>query len=265
MASPCVDARTRNDRPTVSVNVARTSSGSGIAASRAGGESLLSWRHSGFSVHAGVRVEEKAAAARLGRYMARCPIVLDRLEWDGAREEVVVHPRPSRRGGPFGESERLDVLSFLARVLDPVPEPGQQQVRDWGWDSNAARGKRRKAELGVEGPLAASVSADGDRSSRRRRVSWARLIQRVSVRRQGETGLACAARATASQWLAVRPQIDPLLCRYCGGEMRLVAFVVEVSSLRRLLDGLGPGPQEAEPLSRAPPVEGQLVYEAVEG
>ena len=28
-------------------------------------ESLLSWRHSGFSVHAGVRVEEKAAAARL--------------------------------------------------------------------------------------------------------------------------------------------------------------------------------------------------------
>ena len=180
-------------------------------------------------------------------------------------QEVVVHPRPSRRGGPLWESERLDVLDFLARVLDPVPEPGQQQVRDWGWDSNAARGKRRKAELGVEGPLAASVSADGDRSSRRRRVSWARLIQRVSVRRQGETGLACAARARASQWLAVRPQIDPLLCRYCGGEMRLVAFVVEVSSLRRLLDGLGPGPQEAEPLSRAPPVEGQLVYEAVEG
>ena len=49
-------------------------------------ESLLSWRHSGFSVHAGVRVEKKAAAARLGRYMARCPIVLDRLEWDGDRE-----------------------------------------------------------------------------------------------------------------------------------------------------------------------------------
>ena len=96
-------------------------------------ESLLSWRHSGFSVHAGVRVEEKAAAARLGRYMARCPIVLDRVEWDADREEVVVHPRPSRRGGPFGESERLDVLEFLARVLDHVPEPRQQQVRYWGW------------------------------------------------------------------------------------------------------------------------------------
>ena len=95
----------------------------------------MSWRHSGFSVHAGVRVEEKAAAARLGRYMARCPIVLDRLEWDADREEVVVHPRPSRRGGPFGEPERLDVLEFLARVLDHVPEPRRQQVRYWGWYS----------------------------------------------------------------------------------------------------------------------------------
>ena len=47
--------------------------------------------------------------------------------------------------------------------------------------------------------------------------------------------------------------------------MRIVALVVEVSSLRRLLDGLGVGLQEAEPLSRAPPGEGELVYEAVVG
>ncbi len=143
-------------------------------------ESLLSWRHSGFSVHAGVRVEEKAAAARLGRYMARCPIVLDRLEWDVQREEVVVHARPSRRGGPLGESERLDVLSFLARVLDHVPEPRQQQVRYWGWYSNAARGKRRKAESGSESesrPVSADVEPSG--ASRYRRLSWARLIRKV--------------------------------------------------------------------------------------
>ncbi len=44
-----------------------------------------------------------------------------------------------------------------------------------------------------------------------------------------------------------------------------MAFVVEVSSLRRLLEGVGLGPQEAEPLPRAPPGEGELVYEAVEG
>ena len=204
-------------------------------------ESLLSWRHSGFSVHAGVRVEEKAAAARLGRYMARCPIVLDRLEWDADREEVIIHPRPSRRGGPLWESEGLDVLDFLARVLDHVPEPRQQQVRYWGWYSNAARGKRRKTALGAEGPQNAAASAEGDPSSRRRRnLSWARLIKKVY-------------------------ETDPLLCRYCGAQMRIVAFVVEVSSLRRLVKGLEVGLQEAEPLSRAPPGKGELVYEAVEG
>ncbi len=106
------------------------------------------------------------------------------LEWDADRVEVVIQPRPSRRGGPFGESERLDVLSFLARVLDPVPEPRQQQVRYWGWYSNAARGQRRKAELGAEGRQDAAASADSDRPLRpRRNLSWARLIKRVYVRR----------------------------------------------------------------------------------
>jgi hypothetical protein len=59
--------------------------------------------------------------------------------------------------------------------------------------------------------------------------------------------------------------VDPLLCRYSGGEMRIVAFVVEVSSLRRLVEGVGLSAQEAEPFSRAPPGEGELVYEVVEG
>ncbi len=142
-----------------------------------------------------------------------------------------------RLGNPSG----LDVLEFLARVLDPVPEPRQQQVRYWGWYSNAARGKRRRAALGPEGSQTVAASADRDPPSRRRRhLSWARLIKKVY-------------------------ESDPLLCPYCGAEMRIVAFVVEASSLRRLLLGVGLGPQEAEPLPRAPPGEGELVYEAVEG
>ena len=74
--------------------------------------------------------------------------------------------------------------------------------------------------------------------------------------RRGGDGEPTARRATS---------VDPLLCRYCGAEMRIVAFVVEASSLRRLLGGLGLGPQEAEPLSRAPPGSRELVNEAVEG
>ena len=139
---------------------------------------LLSWRHSGFSVHAGVRVEERREAARLGRYMARCPIVLDRLEWDASSQEVVIHPRPSRRRGPYAECERLDVLAFLARVLDHVPEPRQQQVRYGGWYSNAARGKRRKALVESEVTVVTG-GAELTSASRHRRLTWARLIKKV--------------------------------------------------------------------------------------
>jgi len=78
--------------------------------------------------------------------MARCPIVLDRLEWDAAREEVVIHPRASRRGGRFGESERLDVLDFLARVLDHVPEPRAGSVPELVLE----RGSGEAEKTGVE-------------------------------------------------------------------------------------------------------------------
>jgi len=53
--------------------------------------------------------------------------------------------RPSRRAGPDGGHARWDVLEFLARVVDHIPEPSQQTVRYWGYYANAARGKRRKA------------------------------------------------------------------------------------------------------------------------
>jgi hypothetical protein len=74
-------------------------------------QSLLAWRHSGFSVDASVRVEERSEAARLGRTMIRCPLVLERLSWDQPTGEVVYHARPGRRDGcrrrrgPLGRAE----------------------------------------------------------------------------------------------------------------------------------------------------------------
>ena len=45
-------------------------------------DNLLFWRHSGFSAYGETRVESREDAARLGRYCIRCPLVLDRLEFD---------------------------------------------------------------------------------------------------------------------------------------------------------------------------------------
>ena len=58
---------------------------------------LLTWRHGGFSVHAGAPVEERSDAVRLGRYGIRCPLVLERLEWDEAGAEIDEHAARGRR------------------------------------------------------------------------------------------------------------------------------------------------------------------------
>jgi len=57
-------------------------------------DNLLSWRHSGFSVHADVKVADRQAAARLSRYMIRCPVVLERMSLDEATGEVLYRTRP---------------------------------------------------------------------------------------------------------------------------------------------------------------------------
>ena len=108
---------------------------------------MLSWNHSGFSADASVRVETIADAVRLGRYMIRSPLVLERLNWDDERGEVTYQARPKRSKGPSGGIARWDVLEFIARVTDHIPETGQPLIRNWGYYSNASRAKRRAFQI----------------------------------------------------------------------------------------------------------------------
>ena len=82
---------------------------------------MLSWKHSGFSADASVRVETVADAVRLGRYMIRSPLVLERLNWDDERGEVTYQARPKRSQGPSAGIARWDVLEFIARITDHIP------------------------------------------------------------------------------------------------------------------------------------------------
>ena len=179
-----------------------------------------------------MRVEERQEAARLGRYMIRCPLVLERLAWDEGAGEVVYSARPSHLEGASDSVARWDVLEFLARVLDHLPEPSQQLVRYWGWTSNAARGRRRRRQ-GESDATPRKHTEPGDQA-KSRRLSWSQLIRKVY-------------------------EIDPLLCTLCGTEMRIVAFIIERSSLRRILQHLGCDRQQPDPLAHSPPAEAELI------
>ena len=140
---------------------------------------LLAWRHSGFSIHGAVRVKDRQGAARLGRYMIRCPLALKRLSWDEDTAQVAYKARPTRRSGPLPSTTNWDVLEFIARVVDHIPEPSQQMTRYWGFYANAARGKRRKVEEEEPTSTRPRPEDTDDDFTRQARLSWAKLIRRV--------------------------------------------------------------------------------------
>jgi hypothetical protein len=73
---------------------------------------LLSWRHSGFSVHNSVTVAagDTAAIERLGRYLLRSPVAVERMQLDAASGDVLYQPRhmpPARPPRRHGLTHRL--------------------------------------------------------------------------------------------------------------------------------------------------------------
>jgi hypothetical protein len=147
---------------------------------------------------------------RLARYNMRPPISLERMQW-GGDGEVLYRRKGGHDGGarqPGDAAETFDPAEFLARVIMHIPEPRRHLVRYYGAYSNVARGKRRRQEGTGAGPRGGeqgrSAQSDRDHSpdAHALRRSWAQLIKRVY-------------------------EVDPLLCPSCGGEMRIIAFIID--------------------------------------
>jgi len=98
-------------------------------------ERLLSWRHTGFNVHSRVRAKTKTEAERVGKYMIRPLLSLERLSLDEKEGKVCY-----RYGKEPGEVERMDYLEFIARTTSHIPDKGQVTVRYCGLYANAHRG-----------------------------------------------------------------------------------------------------------------------------
>jgi len=103
---------------------------------------ILSWRHTGFNVHSLVRAGTKGEAERVGKYMIRPLLALERLSFLEPSGKVGY-----RHGENGAEQETMDYLEFIARVTSHIPDKGQVMVRYYGPYANAHRGKVKKANL----------------------------------------------------------------------------------------------------------------------
>lgn len=171
---------------------------------------LLSWRHSGFSVHHAIRVEpdDRAGVERLCRYLVHPPIAVGRLTYDGVRAGY-----RGRRVHPMNgaQSVTLDPLEMLARLCQHIPPPGFHLTRLYGAYANRTRGAwARRGTAAVERPSSGDGAAEIPTPLQRaRRREWAKLIAKVF-------------------------EVDPLRC-HCGETMRVVAFILDRTAIRKIL------------------------------
>jgi hypothetical protein len=161
---------------------------------------LLSWRHTGFNVHSRVRAKTKREAERVGKYMIRPLLSLERLSLDERDGQVGYH-----YGKGAGEMERMDYLEFIARVTFHIPDKGQVTVRYYGLYANAHRGKVKKASLG---PFPLQMVEEELRPFPSQ--GWAEMIRKVY-------------------------EVDPMVCPQCGGTMKVIAFLTDYPVVDRII------------------------------
>jgi hypothetical protein len=166
-------------------------------------ERLLSWRHTGFNVHSRVRAKTRHEAERVGKYMIRPLLSLERLSLDERSGRVGY-----RYGKEARETERIDYLEFIARVTSHIPDKGQVTVRYYGLYANAHRGKVRKASLGL---LPLPIVEEELRPIPSK--GWAEMIRKVY-------------------------EVDPMICPQCGATMKVIAFLADYAVVDRIIDHL---------------------------
>ncbi len=164
---------------------------------------LMSWRHSGFNVFCGPRIQpgEEEAMENLARYIIRASFSQERMTYFPEDLKVVYRSKDDK------EEKIFDALEWLAAMCSHVPNKGEQMVRYYGYYSNLSRGKRKKQDMD---DIIPSILAPED-SSKAYRKNWARLIQKIY-------------------------ETDPLCCPKCSGKMKILSFIEdpEVTRLPRL-------------------------------
>ena len=201
---------------------------------------LLTWNHhSGFNVHARGRINgaDRKAIENVARYMSRAAISVERVRYNRAHDSVTVTKKPF--GSSPQESRSYPVGDFLALLASHIPAPYESLVYYYGVYSSSYRGKQRrenKEEQETELVLinSAKATADGKPTS-----TWARLIRRIF-------------------------EVDPLRCRNCGRQMRIIAFVTDFRQVNKILEHTGEQTIRPPPLTAKTSPPGVSRAEAVD-
>jgi hypothetical protein len=172
------------------------------------------WRHSGFNVFCGSRIQpgDEQAMENLARYIVRASFSQERMTYIPEESKVIYQSKDGK------EEKVFDALEWLAAMCSHVPNKGEQMVRYYGYYSNVSRGKRKIH--GRDNAIPSILESDG--SSREFRKNWAGLIKKIY-------------------------EVDPLTCPKCSGEMKVISVIENEDVIKKILKHLGLCDREARP------------------
>ena len=103
---------------------------------------LMSWRHSGFNVFCGPRIQpgDEEAMENLARYIIRASFSQERMAYVPEEAKVIYQSKDGKKEKMF------DALEWLAAMCSHVPNKGEQMVRYYGYYSDVCRGRRQKED-----------------------------------------------------------------------------------------------------------------------
>lgn len=172
---------------------------------------LLSWKHSGFSIDNSVRILDERSRENLAQYMARPPISLKKIRYEGFKGRVLFHTHYNEY---FKENVHMfKACDFLAELTQHIPPKGIQLIRRYGLYSSRIKGawqsiphvaERAPTGWKIQHERQTGTSDPGDfepngnedfpddsPDARAYRKAWARLLLKVY-------------------------EIDPMVCPKCG-------------------------------------------------
>jgi hypothetical protein len=191
---------------------------------------ILSWKHSGFSIDNSVRILGKSSRENLAQYIARPPISLKKIHYEGFKDRVLFHTHYNEY---FKENIHIfNACDFLAELTQHIPPKGVQLIRRYGLYSSRIKGAWETmphvAERAPDGwkksheqqsvlpapdgfvPPDDEELPDESPDVRSYRKAWARLLSKVY-------------------------EIDPMVCPKCGSLMKVIAVIQEPEEIDRIL------------------------------
>ena len=205
---------------------------------------LMSWKHTGFSVHNGVRIakDDDVGKENVAQYIIRNTFSLKKLTYIEQTGIVIYHSKMTH-----GKNKKNFVVyeaeDFIVAICRHIPEKFFRMVRYFGFYSNKSRGMRRKQGILRPGdePLKEAPT----------NVDIIDVSEYNPPRIPSKTWRECIKKL----W-----EVDPLVCPRCKGSMKVISFITEDFVIKQILKHLGLWQQKPSRSPPSPPKTVELVY-----